>query len=277
MGYLEEEKYTLSFASNGKDALHGAFKKSFDLILLDINMPQMDGFEVIKRLKDDASTKGIPVIFLSAMDDIDSITRAFAEGAVDYISKPFNGLELIARVRTQIELRKYVLELQEKQSKLAKLAATDQLTSLPNRLHFMSTLKKKCKAIVNVPSRLSLAYFKIDHMHKINDLYGYRNGDKIIAKVAKLMGENILKNDFAARIFGGEFVILMSDTSIEAAQSKARKIQRIVADAKILETKITFSIGVSEYKKSQEHEKFVMITERLMEASRKDGGNSISL
>ncbi len=273
VGFLESESYSLSFVTNGKDALKAAFSNSFDLILLDINMPSMNGFEVCERLKLDNTTKEIPIIFLSALNDVNTITRAFSVGAVDYISKPFNGLELIARVKIQIELRRYILELKDKQSRLAQLVATDTLTGLPNRLRFMSILKNLLQKESN---NLCMAYIKIDHLQKLNTLYGYKACDKIIVRVAKILRDNIRTADTVARIFGTEFIILLPQTSPKTTHELVKNIQDILKKTTIIDTQITCSIGLSQYLKDEESEAFILRTEKIMEAAVALGGNMIT-
>ncbi|MEA1918471.1 MAG: diguanylate cyclase [Campylobacterota bacterium] len=275
VGFLEMQGYQLAYATNGVDALKAAFAKKFDLILLDINMPKMNGFEVCERLKKETTTKEVPIIFLSALNDIESITRAFKIGAVDYLSKPFNGLELIARVKTQIELRKYILELKEKQSRLAQLAVTDDLTGLSNRLHFMSIIKRETAAVSSSPSRLCLAFFSIDHMHKVNNMYGFKTGDKVIHKIGKLLTTHSRESDFAARLFGSEFVFLMPNTSLEAAKFLVKKIHDAIEKSTMIEMQITVSIGITEYQKGEEFEAFIIQSEKLMEEAKRLGGNRV--
>jgi len=190
IGFLEDEGYSLSYNTNPKIALQRMFDEDFDLILLDINMPELNGLDLCKRLKNDLKTKETPIIFLSAFNDTKTITNAFSSGAVDYITKPFNGLELIARVNTHIELRKYIQELRVKQEKLAKIVATDSLTGLANRLRFVSILKREITQVTEVNSHLSLVYIKIDNMQRINTVYCYKNGDAIIVKIAKILNES---------------------------------------------------------------------------------------
>jgi len=113
-GFLEDEEYQVYYETHPKQAIARIFKESFDLILLDINMPELNGLELAKKVKNDPQTKDIPIMFLSAMNDTETITQAFNEGGVDYITKPFNGLELLARVKTHIELRHYIKELEKK-------------------------------------------------------------------------------------------------------------------------------------------------------------------
>jgi diguanylate cyclase (GGDEF)-like protein len=274
-GFLEMQEYQLAYATNGKDALKAAFAKPFDLILLDINMPLMDGFEVAQRLKKETTTKEIPIIFLSALNDIDSITRAFSVGAVDYLSKPFNGLELIARVKTQIELRKYILELKQKQGRLAQLAVTDALTGISNRLHFMSIIKKETAKILQHPSPLCLAYISIDNMHKINNMYGFKAGDKVIVKISTILNTNLNESYALARLFGSEFVLLMPETSLESAKFLSRKMVETIFKSTFMEMKISCSIGVAQYHKGEEYEAFVRRTERFMQEAKQLGGNRI--
>ena len=272
VSFLQPEHYSLYTVESAKGALKAAFSQPFDLILLDINMPEMDGYEVCKRLKKDTQTKDIPIIFLSAMDDIDAITKAFEMGAVDYLSKPFNGLELIARVRTQIQLRKYVKELQEKQGKLAQLAATDTLTGLSNKLHFMSIFKK---AFTHSTHNLSLAYISVDHMHKINNMYGFKVGDKVLIKIAKTLQEHARDRDTPARLFGSEFIFLMPKTPFEDAKvlmkELMQKIDKIPSDA----IKIACSIGVSSFKEESSPDDFILRCETLMQEAKDLGGNRV--
>ncbi|MEA3523906.1 MAG: diguanylate cyclase [Campylobacterota bacterium] len=275
VGFLEMQGYQLAYATNGMEALKAAFSQVFDLILLDINMPKMSGFEVCERLKKDKTTKEIPVVFLSALNDIDSITRAFSIGGVDYLSKPFNGLELIARVNTQIELRKYILELKEKQNRLAQLAITDDLTGISNRLYFMSILKKEIASIHMTSTRLCLAFISIDHMQKINTIYGFKIGDKVIVKLAKMLQENLRSGDHIARLFGSEFVLLMPNTSLQAAKVLAKKVLDAIEKENMIEMKISASIGLIQYQNAEAYEAFVLRAEKFMEDAKRLGGNRI--
>lgn len=276
IGFLEDDGYNLSYNTNPKKALARIYQEDFDLILLDINMPELDGIEFCKRVKDNESTKNIPVIFLSALSDTTTITNAFSVGGVDYITKPFNGLELIARVQTHIQLRKYIKELQSKQEKLAQIVATDALTALPNRLRFISIIKKETLAITENPSRLSLAYIKVDNLEKINTLYGYKSGDKIILAISNLMKKNISKEFVLARIFGSEFALLMPNTSLESAKVLLKKLLLLIRQSKFQTLQMTCSIGIGEYNLNEEYEHYMIRVDKLMQKVSQDGGNMIS-
>lgn len=275
VGFLETEGYKLAYATNGKEALRAAFSKPFDLILLDINMPELDGFEVCRRLKNDPSTQEIPIIFLSALNDIATVTKAFSVGAVDYLSKPFNGLELMARVRTQIDLRRYILELKEKQNRLAHLASIDQMTGLANKLRFMSVAKKSCAAATSLPSRLALAYVRLDHLSHINTVYGYKAGDKAMIKVAKVLQGLLRPKEIAARLFGSEFVVLMPESSLEAALYRMQGVLQQIRELQIAEVTLSVSIGVVEYQPNEGYEAFVLRAEQMVDEARRTGGNAM--
>jgi len=276
IGFLEEENYALKYSTHPREALTRIYEEDFDLILLDINMPDINGLEVCRRLKNDAKSKEIPVIFLSAFNDIKTITDGFEVGGVDYITKPFNGLELLARVKTHIELRHHIKELKNKQEKLAQLVATDTQTGLPNRLRFISIIKKETLEITEEQTRLSLAYIKVDNLQKINSLYGYKNGDKVITKLAQIIEENIDEKYILARIFGAEFILLMPNTSSEAAGKIVKKILELIRKTKFVSIKMSCSIGVGEYKLNEGYEPFIHRIEKLMKEVEENGGNMIS-
>ena len=276
LGFLEDDGYNIAYNTNPKKALARIYEEEFDLILLDINMPEIDGIEVCKRIKNDEKVKDIPIIFLSALNDTKTITTAFDSGGVDYITKPFNGLELIARVATHINLRRAIKELQMKQEKLAQIVATDSLTGLPNRLRLISIIKKETQKITENPSRLSLAYIKIDNLEKINTLYGYKNGDKTILSMSKILKENINEDFILARMFGSEFVLLMPNTSLESARSISKKLLLLIRQVKITNLQMTCSIGTGEYNYQEEYEAFMMRADKLMQQVSQSGGNMLS-
>ena len=218
--YLKEEGYKLSFALNANSAIESVIKNEIDLILLDINMPGKDGFEVCKLLKDDVKSKDIPVIFLTAQTDIKYISKAFEVGGVDYISKPFNGVELKARVKTHLQTLSNLKEIKEKQSKLAQLSITDQLTKLHNSLY----LDAQLKAYSAKGKSYWFVYIKIDRFDKINKLYGFHSANKIIKKFAKLIKGNALSNATVARFYGAGFCLLMNDYEVKVIKASYDKI-----------------------------------------------------
>lgn len=205
--YLQEENYRLSFALNAQAAIESVLKKDIDLILLDINMPQKDGFEVCKILKSETNTKDIPVIFLTAQTDMAYVARAFEVGGVDYINKPFNGVELKARVKTHLQSMFYLNEMKHKQSKLAQLSITDPLTKLHNSLYFDSQIK----SYLAQDKSFWIIYIKIENFEKINQLYGFHKANKIIRLFSKLVKDAAFANAIVAKLYGVSFGILLKD------------------------------------------------------------------
>ena len=244
--YLKEVGYKLSFALNAKSAIESVIKHEIDLILLDINMPEKDSFEVCKLLKDDAKTKDIPVIFLTAQTDIEYISRAFEVGGVDYISKPFNGVELKARVKTHLQTLANLSEIKEKQSKLAQLSITDPLTKLHNSLYFDAQIK----AYTSRNENFWFVYIKIDRFDKINQIYGFHSANKIIKNFAKLIEETAFSNATVARLYGTSFGILMKDHEIETLKELYEKLFRAHAKDKEMAKVFSFSTVLYNVKES---------------------------
>jgi len=274
-GFLEDEEYQVYYETHPKQALARIFKESFDLILLDINMPELNGLELAKRVKNDPQTKDIPIMFLSAMNDTETITQAFNEGGVDYITKPFNGLELLARVKTHIELRHYIKELEKKQEKLAQIISTDPLTSLPNRLRFLSMIKQETKKITESPSRLSLMHLRIDKLDKLNSIYGFRAVDKAVLLLSQLLRKSLDEKYTVCRVYGSEFTVIMPDTSLESAKAIAKKLLLLIKENENSNIKLTCSIGVEEYLLGEECDKFLFRVNKLLHEASENGGDQL--
>lgn len=236
--YLKDEGYKLSFATNGKSAIESVLRKNVDLILLDINMPITDGFEVCKILKADVKTKDIPIIFLTAQTSIEYISQAFEVGGVDYINKPFNGVELKARVKTHLQSMAYLQELKEKQSKLAQLSITDSLTKLHNSLYFDSQLKTR----ISQDAEYWIIYIKINNFEKINNLYGFDKANKILKLFAQVLDEASFSNAILARLHGTSFGLILKDYDKKTIKDLANSISTKLGVHKELKQYIFFSI-----------------------------------
>jgi diguanylate cyclase (GGDEF)-like protein len=251
-GMLKDSGYKVRPVPSGKLALLAAQHHSPDLILLDINMPEMNGYEVCERLKADDKLKGIPVIFISALTEPLDKVKAFALGGVDYITKPFQMEELHARVETHLKLRRLQIELEETNARLAKangrlevLAVTDGLTGLKNRRAFQEKLQEEVRRVARYSASLSLLLLDVDHFKQFNDTFGHLAGDSVLRGVARLLEEMSRSTDFVARYGGEEFVILLPNTDKQGSLVLAEKVRKTVERSDWRDRPISVSIGVA--------------------------------
>ena len=203
--------YKLKVAPNGRRALILAGQNPQpDLILLDIMMPEMDGYEVCRRLKDDPATAAIPVIFVTIRSEETDEAYGLALGAVDYISNPFSIPILLARVQTHIKLRGMQLHME-------RLAVTDELTGCYNRRYFMRQGEIELSRHMRHDRPMALLMLDIDYFKRVNDTCGHATGDRMLKKVAEIITVNLRKSDLFARIGGEEFTVLLTDTDTAGA------------------------------------------------------------
>lgn len=244
--YLREQNYKLSFALNAKAVMKVVNVKRIDLILLDINMPDVDGFQVCTMLKANLKTKDIPIIFLTAHNDVEYISRAFEVGGVDYINKPFNSVELLARVKTHLQNRVYLEDIKDKQSRLAQLSITDSLTQLYNTLFFESQIKSK----LNHNKSFWIIYVKINNFDKINNLYGFATSNKIVKKFSKLLTDSSVSKSIIARLYGVHFAILIKDYDEKTIINIENQLYKNHLASKDLHKIISYSIAIMHIEKA---------------------------
>jgi diguanylate cyclase (GGDEF)-like protein len=213
------DDYEVLFATEGAKALEIAATEKPELILLDVMMPGMDGYEVCRRLKAKHLTERIPVIFITALGDEEAESRGLESGAVDYVTKPFHPSVIKMRVKNQIELK-------HAREELTRRAITDGLTGLANRRHFDDVLAREYDRHARSGEELSLILLDIDHFKAYNDTYGHVSGDDCLRQVARAIENGIVRStDLAARYGGEEFVCILPDTSQAGALAIAEKIR----------------------------------------------------
>lgn len=213
------DDFKILVADEGMAGMEIAANQVPQLILLDLMMPVIDGFEVYRCLKADSRTRDIPVIFITGMGDVATETKGLRMGAVDYINKPINPDLVKARVNTQINLKLM-------RDKLAVLAATDGLTGLRNRFHFDGMLAYEYARHLRSGEELALIMLDIDNFKAYNDTYGHISGDDCLREVAKAMTKTVSRcTDLVARYGGEEFAVLMPDTSLRGAVIIAERVR----------------------------------------------------
>lgn len=216
-----------------------------DLLLLDIDMPDMDGYEVCRRVKADPDMSKIPIIFVTGMDSDDNEEYGLTLGAVDYITKPIRPAIVQARVKTQVMLKK-------QSDKLTFLAFHDQLTSVYNRYFMLEVAGQKVARTLRDGHSLSLLMLDIDHFKQVNDQHGHLVGDQVLVAMAQKLMEFNRKDDLVARFGGEEFIVLLDFCDKDSAVKKAEILRQSIEDLMPAGLKVTVSIGIAELRSGKE-------------------------
>lgn len=271
--FLMNAGFRVLLAQDGESAILKATEISPDVILLDIIMPGIDGFETCRRLKANPSTQEIPVIFMTALAQTSVVVKGFELGAVDYITKPTQQEIVLTRVKTHLTIQKLQRSLQQQNwqlqqeimqrrhaevalqnanEELKRLATLDGLTQVANRRRFDEYLTKVWQILVRERLPLSLLMCDVDFFKRYNDSKGHQAGDECLQKVAQAMKHTVKRPaDLVARYGGEEFVVVLPNTHAEGALVVAQKIQQTIAALALIHPEstisqyITLSIGVS--------------------------------
>ena len=243
---LFKDDYKVAVALDAERALKLAAADPLpDMILMDILMPGMSGYDACKILKQNDKTRGIPVIFVTAVSEVMDETQGFTVGAVDYITKPFHPPSVRARVEMHLEMRRKCALLEE-------YAFIDALTGIPNRRHFDDLLDKEWKRAMRADRHMSLLLIDIDKFKEYNDTYGHGSGDTALRKVAHALEDALRRaGDTVARYGGEEFAAVLPYTDAEKAREAADQIMQAVKALEIehksspVAPHLTLSIGVA--------------------------------
>jgi len=278
---LEDEfkNIILEEAINYQEALKKVIMTPPDLILLDVQMPEVDGFELANMLKSDSQTKNIPIIFLTAFFKEDEfVQRGYDLGAVDYLTKPIEEKRLYNKINFHIQMYEQEQKLKQYNESLKKQSTTDQLTKLYNRQYFDEIITKEIQRSNRYDTALSMIIADIDFFKKVNDTYGHIAGDHVLAGFASLIKENIRLTDMAFRYGGEEFVILLPNTTSQDAKQLAKKLRLIVKDYTFENPKsITCSYGISQYKPKESKESFFKKADDALYFVKNNGRDNIAI
>jgi diguanylate cyclase (GGDEF)-like protein len=253
LAHILSPEYTVYAANNGRYAITLAGRHLPDIILLDILMPEMDGYEVLSILRNDEKTREIPVIFVTGLGSSDDEERGLDLGAADYISKPFSSAIVKLRVRNLIQNLNLI-------DTVKLLSKTDQLTGVSNRRDFDYRMQLAWEHAKRNKMPLSVLLIDIDDFKKYNDTYGHLQGDAALRAVAKAIDHSLRRStDLVARWGGEEFVALLLDTNLHGALEVAESIRKNVEGAIIpyvisnaANVNMTVSIGISTHTPTQE-------------------------
>lgn len=259
------EEYEILEATSGRMALDIALKELPDLILLDIIMPEMDGFEVCRAIKSNPETNPIPVIFITAVSDGPNIVKGFEAGGQDYVVKPFYSRELCARIKVHLDLKKskesllkYAKEMESKNLELNRLLAkleatamTDFLTGLANRRNMIQQIKAEALLLKQNHSKATLILGDIDNFKQVNDTYGHECGDRLLKDIAELMKAVVPDEAVVSRWGGEEFLLLLPQVALSEGYLIAEQIREVIETAvfsyKGQNFSITLTLGLAEF------------------------------
>lgn len=240
-----EDDYEISFALAGEQAIEIAHLSSPDLILLDVVMPGIDGYEVCRRLKRDSLLSDVPVIFTTSMDGAEAEVRGLSAGAIDYVTKPFQPVALRQRIGNHVQLKRA-------RDALSDLAMHDPLTGLANRRLLEQRLQAELAQLGRDGGELALLLLDIDYFKRFNDTYGHPAGDHCLARVGSVLRDQMRRGgDLAARYGGEEFACILPHTGPAGAMAVADAIRSAVEALEIphaaspVSPVVTVSIGVS--------------------------------
>lgn len=245
LNHILKQDYTVFAAKSGEVALKRVREHKPDLILLDVLMPDMSGFEVLSKLKESESTADIPVIFITGLDSAKDEEKGFSLGAVDYIIKPFNSSVVKARIEKCLQTLKQMRTME-------RLGMVDALTGIPNRRSFDRQLNVEWSRAIREISPLSILMLDIDDFKTYNDTYGHPQGDLLLQSVARVFTVTIKRpSDIVARYGGEEFAALLPSTGLSGALKVAENVRAGVEETTVKNTSdnsltsVTVSIGVA--------------------------------
>jgi diguanylate cyclase (GGDEF)-like protein len=296
-GMLLDRGYRVRVATNGRRALSAARSAVPDLVMLDINMPEMDGYEVCTQIKEDGGTRDVPVIFISALDNALDKVRAFQTGGADYVTKPFQFEEVLARIEIQLKISRLQREMERKNAELEQsnllleranrmlraLSYLDALTGIANRRHFEESLEQEWRRGTRTRLPLSLLMVDIDRFKALNDACGHQHGDDCLRRVANALGDALKRaGDLAARYGGEEFAVVLPGTDRDGALAIAEDVRaRVEALAMAHEQSpagvVTVSVGAATVTPAEGRSPSDLVdaADRALYAAKRDGRNCV--
>jgi len=278
LSHILQMEYNVYEASDGASAIVAAEKYLPDLILLDIVMPDMDGYQVFTALQESEKTEHIPVIFVTGLNNNNDEKKGLRLGAVDFINKPCDQIIVKLRVRHQIQIINQLRTIEH-------LSMMDQLTEIPNRRNFDARLHLEWGRAIREKVSMSLLMIDVDHFKDYNDTYGHQQGDKALCMVAQTITQTLKRtSDFAARWGGEEFVVLLPNSDSAGGLEIGEKIRKNLEEMSLAcsngdLTKLTASIGVNTHTptSSCSTDEFILAADRALYRAKNTGRNRVCL
>jgi two-component system cell cycle response regulator len=267
---LASERYVVSTALDGFEALAKIAAEKPDIVLLDVMMPELDGFGVCSCIKADPATAHIPVIMVTALSDVDDLVRGFEAGADDFVTKPVNGLALMARIDVQLRRKRDYEHILEQ-------ARADPLTGAFNRGYFDAHAPRLAARCRPARQSLSVLMIDVDNLKQVNDAHGHSAGDRVLKQVVNRVTSALRPSDLVARMGGDEFAVVMPETDLDAALQIAERLRGRIAETPVEGVAVTVSIGVAASRPDVEEEPEVTLqrADAAVYEAKRAGGNRV--
>lgn len=297
--FLKDSGFTdILMADSAKKAFHilgldepaGPVHK-IDLILMDLIMPEINGIEACRRIRSVDHLRDIPIIMVTVSNEVKSLKTALESGAVDYIAKPVDKIELQARVRSGLRLKQEIdyrksreHELEERNRMLESLSMLDALTDIGNRRYFDEFVNKEWKRSTRDSLPVSMIMLDIDYFKAFNDTYGHQRGDECLKQVARQLSDTLKRpGDFAARYGGEEFAVVLPNTDIKGAVFIAETLRSMIEALKITHAAsdtakwVTVSLGVGSLipNRHSKPEQLIALADQALYNAKREGRNRV--
>lgn len=279
LSFLE---YEVVSATRGEEALEKVSQNPPDLILLDVMLPGLDGYEVARRIKGDDSLPFIPIILVTARDSTQDKVTGLDAGAEDYLTKPINFPELEARVRSMLRIKRLQDQLESYTQELERLSISDGLTGLFNHRHIHELLEAEFERSSRSHDSIGVAMFDLDNFKQVNDTYGHQAGDRVLKVMAEILRDTAREVDMLGRYGGEEFIAVLPETELQEAAVFADRVRERVEQRKFEVGNgkyigMTLSAGVATYPSQGVGDPHQLVdwADRALYAAKRGGRNRI--
>ena len=280
---LTKQGHEVVLAEDGMVGLEAAKSEQPDLILLDLIMPVMDGYQVCQKLKEEESTIEIPVIMLTSKAEPADKVKGLEIGALDYVTKPFDEGELVARVNIHLRLKELYEAVQEKNRQLQDLANKDGLTGLYNHRYFHEQLSKDFLHAKRYDESLSCVLLDIDYFKKFNDTHGHQTGDVVLSTLGRVIKDSIRDGDLAARYGGEEFSLVLYHADGPAGYQVAERLRQMVESHEVHDKgnvlHVTISVGIATFPSGQirDSKELIECADKALYKAKENGRNRVEI
>ncbi len=270
-------------AADGIAGFKQLMEQPVDLILCDLVMPVLDGFKFLALKETRPEFADVPVIMLTGEEDIRAKVRGLEAGALDYLTKPFDAHELLARVRIHLKLKELQDDLRQKNQRLEQLTRVDELTGLNNRRFFMEMLRNEFRRSDRYGTPVVFVMVDVDHFKKVNDTYGHLMGDKALVSVAQVLSRTARAQDLVGRFGGEEFAIIMPHTELKGGELAANRHRRLIEEEPIMldqgPLQITASFGVANFPRADVRrvEDLIEMADQALYKAKEAGRNRVGM